>query len=236
MRSTRHGGFGRIPSPPDPRDYSMRQMMRTLRALGVKRKWSPGRVLDQEDTPHCVGFGFAAWGICTPVVDPWTNDDGHRIYYEAKAIDGEPNQENGSTVRSGAKAMVQDGRLGVYSFAENLDVATEYVSSTGPVVLGIDWYDGMCEPDPDGIVRPTGGIVGGHCVLWYGVDDRYAYLRNSWGDSWGRDGDCLIALSDLAIVFASDGEACAGLELPLPGKDRPGCVGLRTFRRRGRRS
>ena len=47
-------------------------------------------VLDQGQTPHCVGFGSAQWGNTLPIDDHFTDADGNAIYYECKVIDGEP--------------------------------------------------------------------------------------------------------------------------------------------------
>lgn len=217
-------GLGRIPSIPDKRDYRMADYMSKL----TPHQWVDQRVLDQGSTPHCVGFSWAGWGISTPVVDTYANKDGNRIYYEAKVIDGEAGQENGSSVRSGAKAMQSDGRLKVYYFASSIQEAAQYVSQYGPVVLGIDWYNNMFVP-VRGIIKPGGGIAGGHAILWYGVDSKYARLRNSWGSTWGVKGDCRISLADLASIFAGNGEACAATELPLGPKKA--CILKRIFSR-----
>ena len=73
--------------------------------------------LDQGQTGHCVGFGWAGWGDAAPVEDTYQNADGNAIYYECKVIDGQPHQENGSSVRSGALAMRARGRLSAFAFA-----------------------------------------------------------------------------------------------------------------------
>lgn len=209
-------GLGRKPNPPDPRDYKMADYVKKLKALQLAdRTWNSGKVLDQMDTGHCVAFSWCGWGICEPVIMDYSNDDAHTIYYECKIIDGEPGEENGSYVRSGAQAMQDRGRLGTYYFAYSIPEAADYVKQYGPVILGIDWYSGMFYPDSTGLIKPTGNIAGGHAILWRGVQDGYAYLRNSWGTGWGKGGDCRISLTDLTSVFENLGDACAASELPL---------------------
>src|SRR5258708_7963234 len=61
--------------------------------------------LDQGQTPHCVGFGWAQWGSTDPVEDNFANADGNAIYADCKIIDGQPGQQNGSNVRSGPQAL-----------------------------------------------------------------------------------------------------------------------------------
>lgn len=225
--------LGRKPSPVDERDYKMAdyadRVLAARQAVGIAepwysrlwtsiirwKTWRDWAFLDQGATPHCVGFGWAGWSDCLPVMGDYTDIDAHRIYYECKLIDGEPGVENGSYVRSGAKAMKNRGRLTTYYFASSVEEAADYVRRVGPVVLGIDWYAGMYEPTAFGVIKPTGSLEGGHCILWRGVQGCYALLRNSWGKDWGVKGDCRITLRNLKYLFANWGEACAATELPL---------------------
>lgn len=161
-----------------------------------------------------MGFGWAGWAISYPVRTKYTSKDGHAIYREAKVIDGEALAENGSTVRSGAKAMLKRGRIQGYYFATTFYEAKEFVGNHGPVVIGIDWYEGMNAPDKSAIIRPTGRKMGGHCILWVGIEGQWAILRNSWGVEWGEYGECRILLTDLALLMAANGEACAAVEKP----------------------
>ena len=206
-------GLGRIPSPPDSRDYKMSTIL-TAQPIPASKYWPGSPILNQKLTPHCVGFGWAGWGISVPVNTKYTDDDGHAIYRSAKVFDGEPLAENGSTVRSGAKAMIKKGRIKGYYFATTFYEAKEFVGNHGPVVIGVDWYEGMNAPDKYSIIRPTGVKRGGHCLLWVGLEDKWGILRNSWGDDWGEDGECRIQLNDLALLLAANGEACAAIEKP----------------------
>lgn len=212
-------GMGRLPSPPDARDYPMKAAMVELEKVTPPRPvkaWHSDRVLDQLRTAHCVGFSWTAWGIACPVEDQWTNVMGHSIYRACKVLDGEPNGENGSTVRSGAKVMRARGRLGTYFFAHSVDEALTYLAAFGPVVFGTVFTEGMCKPSFFGkVIRPTGKVVGGHAWLAIGVDAKYVTIRNSWGTGWGNGGDARIAIKDLEDVYMSGGEACAASERPL---------------------
>jgi hypothetical protein len=182
-----------------------------------EKTWHSDKVLDQGSTYHCVGFAFTAFGISMPVEDPWDNQMGHNIYRSCKILDGDPDGEEGSTIRSGVRVMKSIGRISTYFFATSIDEAAEYVARFGPVVIGTNWYEGMNKSsDVLGIIRPKGKIVGGHAYLWIGVTEKYAIIRNSWGTDWGLNGDARISLSDLKIMFEDQGEACAAVELSLP--------------------
>lgn len=173
--------------------------------------------LDQGQTGHCVGFGWAQWGNTLPIDDKFTNADGDAIYYECKVIDGEPKAEDGSQVRSGAKAMQNRKRESVYAFASNLADIKTWLQTKGPVVVGTDWYNDMFNPDANGYVVPTGGVAGGHCFALVGdLESEQAFLfQNSWGKSWGLNGYFKMKYTDFQTLFNNQGEACVSVELPL---------------------
>lgn len=178
----------------------------------------PAGALDQGQTGHCVGFGWAQWGNTLPIEDHFLDADGDAIYYECKNIDGEPGQENGSSVRSGAKAMQTRKRLSAYAFAQTLDEARAWVDSHGPVVFGTDWLDGMFNPDAQGFVHPTGAVAGGHCYACVGdvVSEGALLFQNSWGTNWGMPGGRFkMTYADATMLLGQQGEACAAVELPL---------------------
>ena len=142
------------------------------------------------------------------------NADGHAIYYECKVIEGQPGNEDGAYVRDGAKAMLARNRLGVYAFADTIDTALTHLRSYGPLVVGTDWTNDMFDPDAQGFVKPTGGVAGGHCYLWYGVRGDVFDFKNSWGD-WGDNGSFHMHRADFEVLFSSWGEVVASVELAL---------------------
>jgi hypothetical protein len=178
---------------------------------------NPQPILDQMDTNHCVGFSGAQWGNTLPINDLYTNRDAHAIYYETKVFDGEPNEENGSTMRSLAKALKARGRLTVYAFAETIDEAIEWIKTKGPVMVGTDWLDNMFDADANGLVSATGPTVGGHAYLINGYDaelDQLLYI-NSWGTNWANDGHFRMSASDAEMLHEELGELLVAVELPL---------------------
>lgn len=208
--------FGRQPSPEDPRDYDLAAfLVDPPLANYPKWTWHSDRVLDQKETSHCVGFANAAWAIAQPVESRYYDADAHAIYRRAKIIGGDPGGEYGSNLRDGAKAMVSRNLVQSYWFTKNIAVAEEFVAHHGTVVLGIDWYASMMKPKTGGVIAPGGEIVGGHAILWRGVEGRWAWWRQSWGTNWGVGGDCKILLRDLVDIFDHFGEACAMVQRPL---------------------
>ena len=203
---------------------------------GPENPWKdPHATLDQGQYGTCVGNGWSQWANTDPVNDNYdegpfgvegaaTNGGPHAraVYYEATVIDGSPDDpdapgggQQGSQVRSGAKAMKNRGRLQAYAFASTLDDALTFLATKGPVVVGTDWMNDMFNPDANGLVKPTGGVAGGHCFLMIGYDastSRIEFL-NSWGSSWGVDGRFFMKKADFNQLFTRRGELCAAVEL-----------------------
>jgi len=184
----------------------------------------PDEVLDQGDYGTCVGNGCAQWGNTLPIDDKFTEKDARAIYYEATVIDGQPDDpdapgggQQGSTVRSGVKALQNRGRLKTYAFASTVDEIKKYLQTKqGPVIVGSDWTNDMFNPGADGYVKPTGGVAGGHCYLLMGdLESEGAFeFLNSWGSSWGNNGRFKMKYADFDKLLQSNGEACAAVELP----------------------
>jgi hypothetical protein len=212
--------FGRVESPPDKRDHLMSAVMAGMAVQPrVDKHWPAKSVLNQGLYPECGGFSWAHWGICAPVEQKWTNAMGRSIYRECKKLDGSPN-EDGTTLRAGAKVMLTRGRIQRYFWAGDVDEALEYVSRYGPVVFGSVWTASMCRPSFfSATIKATGKVVGGHAYLVCGVQwsRNRARIHQSWGIDWGDDGECWISIPDLRAVYKDGGEACAALERPIGG-------------------
>lgn len=195
----------------DPR--SIAWPIRTLLPDKPRRSytWRCSANLDQGNTPHCVGFGWAHELRARPVVvDGITDAVGHAIYERCKAIDPFGPHVDGTSVLAGAQVVTALGHLSEYRWAfGELEVALA-VGYRGPVVIGVDWWSGMFDPDHDGYLKLTGQVEGGHCVLVHGYSvktDSYRLL-NSWGRGWGVNGGALIRRVDMVRLLADGGEAC----------------------------
>lgn len=205
-------GLGRVPSPPDSRDYKLYHFLTDWPDFERdSAHYVVGPTLDQGSTPHCVGFAGVGWMNAEPVPNLLDNYDGHELYWDCKEIDGYPG--DGTYVRTVAKVLKNRGRLDNYAFGNLLD-SRRFLLQQGPVVFGIPWYEGFFYPDAEGVIRAVGYIAGGHAILACGADPTYCYLQNSWGTGWGIGGGCKIRWEDLAAAFDIDGEAMAAVELP----------------------
>lgn len=203
------------------RNFPIRGVIRKA-AKRKNRLWQVGPILDQGSEGACVGFGWTAEGLASPVRVDLTrlkarapkepNKFAQYIYAFAKTIDEFDGVDyEGTSVLAGAKSMQTFGLLKEYRWAFSMDEVIDGILVRGPVVLGIPWYESMYEA-PKGILKVSGEQVGGHCILAVGYKvypggEDAVILQNSWGKSWGINGLAEIKVSELAKLL-KDGEAC----------------------------
>ena len=180
--------------------------------------WNPdGWWGNQGSKPHCVGFSWAHWiedgpiehGGVAPIVSPVL------IYNQAQKIDEWPGENYaGTSVRAGAKYLQSRNMIKSYYWAYDLNTLIDSVYNLGPVVAGTYWYRGMFYPDGNGLIKISGGIVGGHAYVINGVDKvkKLFRIKNSWGRNWGKQGHAFISFNDMARLISMNGEICLAVE------------------------
>lgn len=207
---------GKTPTPPKPAPTPtpVPPKPKPVDVLYAVPQW-----LDQQQTGMCVGYGWSDDAQSSP--HPDTIIAGHggddptstpaAIYFLAQKLDGQPaDDQAGTSVLAGAKAAKQLGFIKSYNWALTITDAVAALATLGPVVFGLNWYEKMMDVDTNGFIHPSGNVVGGHCILGRGVsaDRTKVLLRNSWGQSWGVNGDAWINVTDLGLLLGQQGE-CA---------------------------
>jgi hypothetical protein len=188
---------------------------------------------DQGREGACVGFAWSHELAARPAEYPTDAAFAQKIYQRAKQLDPWPGEDyDGTSVLAGAKAVKEMVGLAgkplieEYRWAFGIEDVLRVLGYRGPLVLGLNWYEGMFDPDVNGFIRPTGAILGGHAILARAVkivwrnghgpatvenldtEKSFVTLRNSWGRDWGIGGDCRISVLDLNILLREQGEAC----------------------------
>lgn len=195
--------------------------------------WSCDVYNDQGSEGACVGFSWSHELSARPKVYRVYEDFARKIYYRAQRLDPWPGEDyEGTSVLAGAKAVMElSGSEGLpliqeYRWAFGIEEVVRVIGRRGPMVFGLDWYDGMFETNPSGFISPTGEARGGHAILGKGVacrwkdiygphvfsnldlDKSFVKFHNSWGRSWGVDGVAKITVRDLGFLLNNGGEAC----------------------------
>jgi len=152
------------------------------------RYWYPGpQPLYQGNVGACVGFTGANWMQNTPIKTSVLSQTGLDLYYACKKIDGLPPGVEGTYARILLKVLQAQGRVSRYLWATGPDMLKQYLLTSGPVLVGTPWRDGMFRVNSNGFVQPSGVDVGGHEYLVRGYSNGLGAFRcrNSWGAGWG---------------------------------------------------
>lgn len=183
--------------------------------------WQGGMVLDQGNLPQCVAYAWTGFLLAAPIMDKAVKLGGdyeQKLYTRAQQLDEWPGEGyDGTSVRAGAKALQEQGRLKEYVWAKHADEVRRFVLDRGPVILGIDWYEEMFYPTSKGFITIGGQIAGGHAIEIIGYSDALDAFRliQSWGPSWGQKGRCWLSFDDLDKLITDGGEACSAVEQKL---------------------
>lgn len=218
--------LGYIKDETDERDYMWRASVLTQPIPLPKRviRKRLGKVLNQGNKPHCVGFSAASLKMHQEWYElkRYRNFDADWLYYECKKLDGIPNAD-GTYIRTALDVMAKTGmrtkdgkdfyKVGQYIRLENVRQIKEALFVIGPVLVGITVDTGIYKPRKDGMVpEPNDDTCGGHAMQIVGYDDEIrttkgkgAFLiKNSWGTAYGLKGYIWLPYSHFSHYFGWD--------------------------------
>lgn len=215
-------GLGRLHQKDDRnRNFAM---PRKVAPTGIRaRMWNAGQILDQGDTPQCVGYAGWGWLAGGPVINR-PNFSPTDLYHWAQENDEWPGSDyEGSSTLGLMKALQKKGYIKNYVWAFDAHTLAAWVLTTGPVVVGTNWYMSMFTPlVKSDFMTIEGENVGGHEWRIVGVDlDKMcpdstrgaARMVNSWGHNWSDNGRAWISLKDLDRLIKEEGEAVTATEI-----------------------
>lgn len=215
MKRTKSMSLGRLLSK-DYRDSKYLLKSRSRIPLQSKYWNSYGWHGNQGDNQSCIGYGWSHWLHCSPIRQ-FMRPEG--IYELAQKYDEWSFMpHDGSTVRAGAKVLSMLGAINEYRWTWDAYTVANHIVKVGPVVLGVNWYEYMDEPDKNGLMKVQGENYGGHCICATGFNhrDKLIKIKNSYGEEdWGKKGYGYLRIKDLNRLLDEDGEACVGVESDL---------------------
>lgn len=204
---------------------------RDPRELQSKRHAMHLPILDQANEGSCTGHGATAniggdafWAAAREVVSTDAQEAhlyARGLYSQATTLDPWEGQfepdDTGSDGLSVAKALQQRGLISGYQHAFSLE-ATLNALAARPVIVGTSWLRDMFEPGADGRIAVSGAVDGGHeyCLDELDVENRRAWIRQSWGARWGQGGRAWMTWDDLGRLLADDGDCTVLVPLSEP--------------------
>lgn len=195
---------------PRSRNFPIRALVgdKPLRSRG----WYLPTILDQGREGACVGFAHSHELAAIPrKVAGISNETARTIYREAQKIDEWAGESyEGTSVLAGAKVVHGQGHWESYRWGFSLEDALLAIAYEGPVVFGLNWYEGMFRPDAKGYLHVSGDLAGGHAICAIGVhlSHNRVVLANSWGASWGLKGRAFLSFDDLGRLLQEGGDCC----------------------------
>lgn len=190
--------LGRVPSPDDPRDFSIMSLLpKAVEAaitlpttFRVSTSAYVGRFNQQENS--CVGHSLALVKIIEerknlsryyPIEPLW-------IWDRAKERDGlgNPGADRGTYIRSGLDVLTDLGaalsradttpdtrfKIAAYYRCTTVYQAKLAIYQFGPVVFGSEWYDAWFEPSSNGMLPNPDSPAGGHAFAGDGWSNTIA--------------------------------------------------------------
>lgn len=212
------------------RNYALPEGAKPTQPISWTRN---GPVLDQGEVGSCTANAALGLMMTTPFSSgkTFTEDDALAFYHQETVLDdseipGEyPPDDTGSSGLWAMKTLQQQGLISGYSHAFSLNAALTALQN-GPIAVGSVWVDSMMDPGKDGTltVNKRSQVDGGHEYVVDGYDPTRDAVRmtNSWGTSWGINGQAWIKTVDFQWLLSQEGDVVQPtVSAPAPGPVNP---------------
>jgi hypothetical protein len=138
---------------------------------------------------------------CT-AIDPFTG----RWYRDGR----QGSEDTGSDEVSACKIGVKEEVIVRYEHIEATVGNLVQVLQERPGNIGINWYEGMFNPNSNGFVEPDphDSIAGGHevAITEVSLEHMYFVFPQSWGRLWGQRGFGKFSFSTMERLLKEDGD------------------------------
>lgn len=167
------------------------------------------RPKDQGQKPFCAGYAAASYieNILWRKTGIPEEVDADAIYYEAKKIDGDPKGE-GTTLTAALQGALnlgyfKDEKCSI-KVLRTIDQVKRCIHRYGTCLVGVmvtrEFY--ACNKNKTAVCgEGDQTVLGGHALQAVGFKKGGLIVRNFWGESYGSDGDIIIAWSLLPRLF-----------------------------------
>jgi hypothetical protein len=172
---------------------------------------------DQGDIGSCTGNAMAGACMTGPLFRPGrvlTEANAVALYEAATRLDGitghYPPDDTGSSGLAVAKAAQRAGLISAYHHAFGLTASLRALAG-GPVIIGVNWYEGFDAPQGGAAELVVSGVVrGGHELVLDGLDVEAGFVHgtNSWG-MWGNRGKFVMSFGTFKRLLAERGDVVA---------------------------
>ena len=177
----------------------------------IFRNYRLGEVFDQKGG-QCVDAACRGLLLAEPFSQSPCKES--EIYKAARKIGNIPDSIEGCTLVHATEYLVNKGIVKKDFWTNDAQEVVTFIGGIAPVLMSIPWYEKMNDPAKDGKLTCKGDPIGFHAVLAFRYDGlkNKVFLRNSWGKSWGLDGNCYVTMYDLTRLMNKGGLACALVE------------------------
>lgn len=233
----------------DLRSLSYRVAAHVTELPTTGRLWKHGTVLDQGAEGACVAFACSGEAAADPAPVPGLTDTYALSYYRrCQQLDEFPDTVEGTSVLAGCLTGRERGLWSGFRWAKSAEELAHGIVQPasrggGPAVIGVEWRQGSYDTDELGVLRPSGPVVGGHCIvvlgflpagvhrnstlgrqlaaagLWDGylsVGGPAFVILNSWGLGFGQGGLALVPMDVVRGWVSARGEFAIPVDRKVP--------------------